>query len=139
MAGGVRGLVADRRRDVRRRPQRTSRDAILADLRASLAVSDEELSALQTRRDRLAALVATVETDGTLSPAPAAVFNFYDKLEARSRDDATRREVRRERDFVELAYFRGDPPPGTELLYTGFDEHDLTASLVAFEGSATAC
>lgn len=109
------------------------RDAILADLRASLAAAEEELSGLQTRRDRLAALVATVETDGTLSPAPAAVLKFYDELEARSRDESTRREVRRERDFVELAYFRGDAPPGTELLYTGFDEHDVAASLVGFE------
>ena len=45
--------------------------------------------------------------------------------------------MRRERDFLELAYIRGEVPPEAELLFAAVDEQTRSASLAAFRDSLT--
>ncbi|CAI9413814.1 MerR family transcriptional regulator [Nocardioides sp. T2.26MG-1] len=118
--------------------QQPVREGVLTDLGATLAAVEEELAELTTRRDRLHDLIGSLRAGGPLSPAPAPVLAFYQEMEGRAPDERTRREVRRERDFVELAYFRGDVPAEAELLYLGLDEAARAASAAAFEGNSTA-
>lgn len=111
---------------------RPEREAVRDDLRATLDAVELQIDELAVRRDRLLALIDRVESGRSLSPAPDVVLAFYDEMETRAGDDRTRRAVRRERDFIELAYFRGQAPPETELLYLGLDPPARDASLAAF-------
>ena len=113
------------------------RDAVLTDLRATLDLLGERIASLTAQRDRLVNMVATVEGGKTLSPMPPRVVAFYDALAEGATDDITRAGVRRERDFLELAYLRGDVPPEAELLFAALDDGALTTSLDAFSASLT--
>lgn len=108
------------------------RAGVLADLHGTLAAVEEQLTRLQAQRERLGRLVASVESGAPLTPMPPPVVDFYGRLLARAGDDGTRRAIRDERDFVELAYYRGQIPPEAELLYMGIDETALQESLAAF-------
>ena len=113
------------------------RDAVLTDLRATLDLLGERIEGLTAQRGRLVTLVAAVEGGESLSPMPPRVVAFYDALAEGAADDTTRTGVRRERDFLELAYLRGDVPPEAELLFAALDDRALTASLDAFSASLT--
>ena len=113
------------------------RDAVLTDLRATLDLLGERIEDLTAQRDRLVTLVAAVEGGESLSPMPPRVVAFYDAMAEGASDDTTRTGVRRERDFLELAYLRGDVPPEAELLFAALDDRALTASLDAFTVSLT--
>ncbi|MEU6538436.1 MerR family transcriptional regulator [Streptomyces sp. NPDC047000] len=115
-----------------------ARSAALADLRGALTTLEDRLRDLSDRHERLVRLVASVESGGAPTPMPATVARFYDDLEARAPDEATAGAVRQERDFIELAYFRGDVPPEAELLYIGVTEESLRAGLDAFRTGVTA-
>lgn len=108
------------------------RDAILLDLRATAAALEAQLEQLRVQRDQVSRLVASVERDDHLSPMPAAVARFYDDLELRSGDERTRRAIRQERDFMELAFYRGDMPPEAELVYQGLNAVGQDESLALF-------
>ncbi|MFA1540389.1 MerR family transcriptional regulator [Actinomadura monticuli] len=112
------------------------RDSVLVDLRATLAALDDQLEQLRVQRDRVSRLVASVEHDDHLSPMPPAMAHFYQGLEQRAGDETVRREIRRERDFLELAYYRGDLPPEVDIFYQGFDDAQLTESLELFGQAA---
>lgn len=116
----------------------TARSAALADLRGALAASEDRLRELSARHERLVRLVASVESGGAPTPMPATVARFYDDLETRAADESTARAVRQERDFIELAYFRGDVPPEAELLYLGVTEESLREGLNAFRTGVSA-
>jgi DNA-binding transcriptional MerR regulator len=105
------------------------RTAVLADLRATVDGIDQRMAELRNQRDRLRRLIASIEVDGGLTPMPAAVARFYDGLEARTDDEQVRRVIRRERDFMELAFYRGDMPPELAVLYEGLNAGGLTRSL----------
>ncbi|GLL06921.1 MerR family transcriptional regulator [Dactylosporangium matsuzakiense] len=112
------------------------RDAVLADLRATLVTLDDQLARVRAQRDRVRRLVASVEQDEHLSPMPLAMTRFYNSLEQRAGEDKVRREIQRERDFLELAFYRGDIPPEADIFYQYFDETQLAESLDQFGRAA---
>ncbi|WP_432839921.1 MerR family transcriptional regulator [Dactylosporangium sp. CA-092794] len=108
-------------------------ESVLADLRASVAALDAQLADLRAQRERIAGLIAAVERDGHLSPMPAALVRFYDRLEAEAGDEHVRRVIRRERDFMELAFYRGDMPPESAVVYERITEVQLAESRMLFD------
>jgi DNA-binding transcriptional MerR regulator len=113
------------------------RKSVLVDLRATLDVLQERIESLGDQRNRLAGLVDAVEKGESLSSLPPAVAAFYDVLTARAPDELTRRGVRREREFLELAYLRGEVPPEAEMLFVAVDEQSSATSLEAFANTLT--
>jgi DNA-binding transcriptional MerR regulator len=112
------------------------RESVLADLNAGLATVDEQLAALRAQRDRITALIAAVERGGRLSPMPAVVFRFYEQMERHATDETTRRAIRHERDFVELAYYRGDMPAESAILFEGLTDRGLDEGVAQFRAIA---
>jgi DNA-binding transcriptional MerR regulator len=106
--------------------------SVLADLRATVVEVEEQLERLHEQRDRLWRLIAAVEAGGPVSPMPASMVRFYDEMERRAENADVRREVRREREFNELAFYRGEMPPEAELLFHGLQEADLRESLSSY-------
>ena len=106
--------------------------SVLADLHAAMLELDEHLADIARQKDRLRRLIASVEGGDPLSPMPPSMAKFYDAMEMRSGDERVRREIRRERDFNELAFYRGDMPAEAELLFQGFEEADLLESLALY-------
>jgi DNA-binding transcriptional MerR regulator len=113
------------------------RDVVVTDLRETLDLLGERIQALTVQRDRLVILVATLEGGDSLSPMPRPVAAFYDALVEAAPDEVTLTGVRRERDFLELAYLRGEVPPEAELLFAAVDEQTRSASLAAFRDGLT--
>ncbi|WP_213452062.1 MerR family transcriptional regulator [Rhizomonospora bruguierae] len=116
--------------------QGASRESVLADLRASVVAVDEQLAELRGQRERITGLIAAVEAGGGLSPMPPVVARFYDEMEARAGDGKARRLIRRERDFMEVAFYRGEMPPESALLYQGLTEAAMARSLDQFRAIA---
>lgn len=106
--------------------------SVLADLHAAMLALDEHLAEIARQKDRLRRLIASVERGDPLSPMPPSMAKFYDAMELRSGDERVRRQIRRERDFNELAFYRGDMPAEAELLFQGFEEADLLESLALY-------
>jgi DNA-binding transcriptional MerR regulator len=109
------------------------RAGVLADLHDVLGAIDAEVERLTGQRKRLSDLVASVESGAALSPAPPAVVRFYDEAERRAEDESVRRLIREERDFTELAFYRGDMPREIELLFAGFDDAAFANSLADYQ------
>jgi DNA-binding transcriptional MerR regulator len=109
------------------------RESVLADLHATLVILDEQVAQLRGQRARMGRLVAGLEQGNQLSPMPDVIARFYDDMESRATDTATRRAVRDERDFVELAFYRGDMPPESVLLYEGLSEAARAQSVTLFD------
>ena len=106
---------------------------VATDLRASLVELDEQISGLEHQRAQLRRMLAGLEAGEPLSPMPAPMIRFYDAVEQRCGDDPEAcREVRREREFNELAFFRGDMPAEVGRLFEGLVEADLAESAEAF-------
>lgn len=110
---------------------------VVTDLGSALRTLDERLADLRGQRDRLAMLLTCAADGGPLSPLPALVAAFYAELEAGAGDDETRRGVREEREFLELAYFRGQLPPEAEALFLGATPESIQEGLDAFAVSQT--
>lgn len=108
------------------------RAAVVVDLQATVVALDDQLENLTAQRERVQRLVGSVERDDGLSPLPPAVARFYDGLEAGADDDRVRRAIRRERDFMELAFYRGDMPDAVAVVYEGFDGARRADSLALF-------
>jgi DNA-binding transcriptional MerR regulator len=104
----------------------------LADLQAVVTALDEEMQRLADRRGRLLNLIGAAERGGILSPMPQAMARFYDQMHERAGDSQTRRVIRRERDFMELAFYRGDMPPQSAAVYEGFTEAAFAESSALF-------
>lgn len=102
------------------------------DLRKALETLDTHLADLAEQRVRLARLVELAQAGAALTPMPPEVAAFYDNMAARAGDDYTRAEIRRERDLVELACYRGEFPPQATAFYIGLTEADLDAGAAAF-------
>ncbi len=113
------------------------RDVVVTDLRETLDLLGARIETLTVQRDRLFTLVATLEGGDSLSPLPTRVGAFYDALAEAASDEVTLTGVRRERDFLELAYLRGEVPAEAELLFAAVDEQTRSASLAAFRDSLT--
>ncbi|BCY09492.1 MerR family transcriptional regulator [Actinoplanes sp. L3-i22] len=108
------------------------RATVLADLHAVVATLDDQLHELRVQRDRMCRLITTVRRDGHLSPLPAPIARFYDRMYERATDERTRRVIRDERDFMELACYRGDMPPEAAIVYERLTAAGLADSFAAF-------
>lgn len=105
---------------------------VVADLTAALGAAEEHLAEVTAQRDRLRALLARAEQGCTVSPMPTTMAAFFDRLEQAATDERTRAAVRRERDVVDLACYRGQIPPEAEALFGDLDEQDLQEVLRAY-------
>ncbi|MEO7059991.1 MAG: MerR family transcriptional regulator, partial [Lapillicoccus sp.] len=92
------------------------RSPILVDLESTVVAIDDRLEQLRGQRDQIQRLIDSVQRSDVLSPMPPIVARFYDEMEHEAGDEKVRRIIRQERDFMELAYYRGDMPPEAELL-----------------------
>ena len=119
-------------------PEPDGEDAGASDLREAMVTLDARLSELTAQRQRLSRLLESVLAGGSVTPLPAVVAAFYDRLGAQAPDRATRRAVRTERDFLELAYFRGEVPPEAEALFQGSTPELIREGMEAFAESLTA-
>ncbi len=118
--------------DPEREPAVTDRASVLADLNATVVALEEQLEQVQARYEQVKRLITAVERHDDLSPLPAVIARFYARAESRAGDERVRRTVRRERDFVELAFYRGEMPPEVEAVYQGFDEARWAESVEVF-------
>lgn len=109
-----------------------ARQSVLADLEATLVTIDDQLDQLRRQRDRVERLIASAAEHEHLSPLPPAAVRFYADLERRATDERVRRVIRRERDFMELAYYRGEIPAAAAAVYEGLTEAGLAESLAAY-------
>jgi hypothetical protein len=57
-------------------------------------------------------------------------------MERHATDETTRRAIRHERDFVELAYYRGDMPAESAVLFEGLTDHGLDEGVAQFRAIA---
>jgi DNA-binding transcriptional MerR regulator len=105
---------------------------IVADLRATIDEVDKQLAELSAQREQLTRLVAVAERGDQPCPLPPVVLGFYTMMEERTDDERVRRVIRRERDFMELAYYRGDVPVESEVLYEGMSDARLAESMALF-------
>lgn len=116
-------------------PTENSTDAradVLSELRATLDVVKGRIAALAAQKDRLGELLSALERGEALSPLPPAPRCYYESLERLAPDETTRQAVRREREFLELAYLRGEVPAEAELIFEGIDEQHQRATLSTF-------
>ncbi|MFI7540521.1 MerR family transcriptional regulator [Actinoplanes sp. NPDC049599] len=104
----------------------------MADLTATAAAIEEQMAQLEAQRELVCRLLEAAVRGDLLSPMPAVAARFYEGLLERAPDEKVRREIRRERDFVELAYYRGDMPAEAEAVYHGFTEARLQESLASY-------
>lgn len=108
------------------------RAGVVEDLRAALEAVAEQARQLEEQRRRLARLVDVARSGQVLTPMAADAVQFYERLEGAAPDERTRRAVREERDFVELAYYRGEIPAEAELLFAALDDESLQESIASF-------
>lgn len=105
---------------------------VVADLEAAAAAADEHLAELARQRELLSALLERARQGLSVSLTPPRILAFYDRLEAAAPDERTRAAVRRERDVVDLACYRGELPPEAEFLYPEPSAGSDAAALAAF-------
>lgn len=99
-------------------PDTASRDAAVeTDLAAALASAEEHLAEATRQRDMLRTLLDRTHEGSTVSPMPPVMAAFFDRMEAGAPDERTRTAVRRERDVVDLACYRGLMPPEAVHLF----------------------
>lgn len=110
----------------------TGRADVLRDLRAAMAGLDAQLERLSAQRNRLSELLDAVEGGAPLTVMPRVAADFYARLEHHAPEDRVRSQIRRERDFVELAYYRGVIPAELELLFVGLDDEALEEAVAGF-------
>lgn len=129
---GVATMLGDRTPAAASAPADRRRESVLADLRAGVEGLDQQLLELRAQRDRMQQLIMSVERDGHLSPMPAPMVVFYERMETRAADERTRRVIRQERDFLELAFYRGDMPAESAVVYQKLTESGLAESIALF-------
>jgi DNA-binding transcriptional MerR regulator len=111
---------------------RADRESVVTDLKATLVALDDQRDRIAAQRAQVQRLITAVEEHGQLSPMPPGVVRFYDEVERRAQDERVRRVIRRERDFTELAFYRGELPVELEVLCLGFDDEQFAESLATY-------
>lgn len=106
--------------------------AVVEDLSAALEAVEEHLTEVTAQRDMLRTLLARARQGHAVSPMPATMAAFFDRLEGAAPDERTRAAVRRERDIVDLACYRGQIPPEAEFLFGIPDEQHEAEVLLAY-------
>ena len=110
---------------------------VVADLTGALDAVEEHLAEVLRQRDMLVSLLERAREGMTLSPMPPRMVAFFDRLEAAAPDEWTRTAIRRERDAVDVACYRGQMPVEAELLFPEADDEE-DASVLAAYGQNTA-
>lgn len=105
---------------------------IVTDLSGALTALDEHLAEVTAQREMLRGLLSRARQGSTVSPMPARVADFFDRLQRAAPDERTRTAVRRERDLVDVAYYRGQMPQEAELLFWAGDERHDAVVLAAY-------
>lgn len=109
------------------RPPETAdeRDVVLEDLAAVLDSIDERLATLGAQRARVETLRERVLTQGRLSPLPESIVRMYAVMSERPLPPEMVEAMRRERDLLELASYRGAVPPDVVALVDALADTDL--------------
>ena len=105
------------------------------DLRATLETAREHLAELAEQLERLTELLGRIQqtADGErLSPLPAPMASFDAHVEEQTRGSEAQAAVRRERDFVEFAWLRGDFPAEATAFFDTVTAQDVRRSAEAF-------
>lgn len=105
------------------------------DLRATLETARERLAELAEQLERLTELLGRIQqtADGErLSPLSAPMASFYAHVEEQTRGSEAQAAVRRERDFVEFAWLRGDFPAEATAFFDTVTAQDVRRSAEAF-------
>lgn len=105
---------------------------VVDDLQGTLEQVDRQLEELAEQRRRLVALLGAAMQGQALSPIPEVVAAHYRVMEESAADDRTVRAIRAERDFVELAWYRGEMPPMAELLFSPMDAAGTAQALAGY-------
>lgn len=105
--------------------------SVVDDLRSTLAGIDEQVLGLQEQRRGLRVLLDAAEQGHALTPMPDAAATCCARMGADAPDERTARAIRAERDFVELACYRGDMPEGAELIFAHLDPATTVEALAA--------
>ena len=112
--------------------------AVVDDLSAALEAVEEHLNEVTAQRDMLRTLLARARQGHAVSPMPATMAAFFDRLEGAAPDERTRAAVRRERDIVDLACYRGQIPPEAEFLFGIPDKQHEAEVLLAYRRAGRA-
>ncbi len=104
-----------------------------ADLDAMLTAIDDRIEVLQRQRERLWTLRARLHDGGRLSPLPPAIIGLYDRLLARPVDEETRAAMRREREVLELLWYRDHVPNDLLRLAEAATDDDIDAFVALWD------
>lgn len=101
------------------------RSMVIEDLDAVLDSIDQKIALLNAQRERVRILCDRVTAHGRLSPIPSPIQRLYTQLLDRPLAPAVIEAVRRERDLVELACYRGGLPDDLVAIVDAIGEADL--------------
>lgn len=116
------------------RDVRAGAATVETDLAAALSAAEEHLAEATRQRDMLRTLLDRAREGSTVSPMPPVMAAFFDRMEAGAPDERTRTAVRRERDVVDLACYRGLMPPEAVHLFPDAAEVEEDAESLASYG-----
>lgn len=111
---------------------------VAADLTGALEAVERSLAEATRQRDMLLSLLERAREGLAVCPMTPRMAAFFDRLEAAAPDERTRAAVRRERDVVELACYRGQMPPEAEALFLAPRPQDEADILKAYGQDASA-
>lgn len=111
---------------------------VAADLAGALEAVERSLAEATRQREMLICLLERAREGLTVSPMTPRMAAFFDRLEAAAPDERTRAAVRRERDVVELACYRGQMPPEAEALFRAPQPQEEAGILEAYGQDASA-
>ena len=116
----------------------TEPTAVVADSAASLAAAEEHLAQATRQRDMPHNLLDRAREGSTVSPMPPVMATFFDRMEACAPDERTRTAIRRERDVVDLACYRGLMPPAAVHIFPDPAETEEDAASLSTYGRDSA-
>lgn len=110
----------------------------LADLRRTLAAMDQQLADLQAQRERIVSLIDRAETYPSVTPLPAGLSRFYDRVAKRMPTSRARLALEAERRILSILAIRGYLPVGLEKLTSEMTTEDEDLVIAMFTSFAEA-
>lgn len=96
----------------------------LTDLQRTLGAIDQQLADLQAQRERILSLIERTKTHPSVTPLPAALSSFYDRLIPRMPTRRARLALEAERRIASILAIRGYLPPGLDDLVADMTSQD---------------
>lgn len=118
-----------------RSPEEVGQSTVVEDLSAALECAQERLEEVTRQRDMLVGLLERARSGATVTPMSERMVAFFDRMEARAPDEATRAAVRHDRDVTELACYRGLMPPEADVLFFDPDEDMDAETILAYRSN----